>query len=127
MNLGARFLENVADVNTWSYLDNVELTEGDAGTVYIQLVDIRSPDRRRYMPAAGAVLTCTVDSINDAKKVTRVATQPFAQDPSIWALSLLATDALRGTLNLKLHLAEGATVRTSLVRWALRFIPNDTL
>jgi hypothetical protein len=115
MLLSARILNDVGGVNTFSYAQVAEFTEGDAPTIYFQLID-ESLDRdsrpagRRYMPAAGATLQVVIHNIDDAKTATRFATQPFAQDPSIWSISLLTTDTVRGTCSVKLTLTEGAKV-----------------
>jgi hypothetical protein len=123
MLLSARPLKDVQSVNSFRYANQLQFTEGDVLTVYFQLVDASldradegfNPAGRRYMPAAGAVLTVTVDSNNAAKKITRSATQPYVQDPSIWALSVLSTDTIRGTLPLKVSLNEAGKITNALV------------
>jgi hypothetical protein len=114
MLLSCRMLNNVADVNTWEYVNQAEFTAGDAPTIYIQLIDLSkqkaeqgfNPAGKRFMPAAGATLTVLVDTLDDAKKVTRAATQPFSNDPSIWALTFFPTDSIKGTATLRLTLIE---------------------
>jgi hypothetical protein len=127
MRLTARILENVSGVNSWQYADQASFTEGDAPTIYFQLVDASSdradqgfvPGGRRYVPASGATLTVLIDHIDDARKLTKVATQPYAGDLSIWSIQLLSSDKLRGTLNLKLTLTESGKVTYGLVQSAL--------
>lgn len=119
MLLSARPLIDVANVNTFRVVQTAQMTAGDAGNLYFQLIDKSldlgtegySPSGRRYMPAVGATLSVRVMSINDAITVTRLATQPFAQDPSIWALPLLSTDLLNGSYSIRLTLTEGAVVK----------------
>lgn len=116
MLLSVRMLNGVGNVNTFEYVSAVEFTEGDGPLIYFQLIDSSldkgmRPAGRRYAPAAGATLQCVVHSIDDAKKVTRFASQPFANDPSIWALQLQSTDVIRGTCSMQLVLTEGAVVR----------------
>ncbi len=72
------------------------------------------------MPAVGALLSATINHLDDAKKVTRSCTQPFAQDPSIWKLQVLATDYVKGTLDLKLTLTEGVVVTHCNLRNIIR-------
>jgi hypothetical protein len=111
MLLRARLLSDVTDVNHYDFADYVEANEGDAPTFYFQLVDdsvhqnIR-PHGRRYMPPAGTTLSVTLQSIDDASTVTVVATQPFAQDPSIWSIALTAVQVTPGTRAMKLLLTE---------------------
>lgn len=118
MKLSVRFLNDVANANSYEYAESVEFTAGDNQTVYLQLIDASldrveqgfNPPGRRYVPAAGAVLSVTLGNIDDAKKVTRSATQPFANDPSIWTIPVLPTDPLRGTVRVSLVLTEAGRV-----------------
>lgn len=114
MILSCRILDNVVDVNDYDIVPQFEATQGDTNTVYIQLVDSASnkasagfnPPGKRYIPAVGSTLTVLANSLDDAKKVTRIATQPFPLDGSIWSFQILGTDPIVGTCNLKLTLNE---------------------
>lgn len=118
MLLSCRFLNKVADVNTFSYTNQLNFTQGDTTTVYLQVVDASidlptegfNPPYRRYMPQAGATLKVTLDNLNTSKKIVRFATQPFPLDPSIWSFPILATDQLVGTVSILLQLTEGVIV-----------------
>ena len=133
MLLSARILTNVADVNNFTYADNLSFTEGDAPIVILQLIDASRdtyadgymPQGRRYIPAIGATLEVTLGSIDSAKRVVRLATQPYAQDPSIWALQLFSTDSLRGLLDLGLKLVEGPKTTRGVARQALSIAPQQ--
>ncbi len=114
MLLSARILTNVASVNVFTYSDSCRFTEGDVVDVYFQLVDMTveadafQAKGRRYMPLdlAAPAVSVLFGSIDDAKKITRTATQPFTQDSSIWKVSLLATDIIRGTMDMRITLTE---------------------
>lgn len=129
MKLGARILSGVGNVNVFAYTTAVEASVGDAVDVYLQLVDVEQhlnsqgffPAGNRYMPLAGATLAVDVQNLDAAKAFTRVATQPFAQDPSIWRFSVLATDPVAGTVSLRLRLVEAGSTRTLGLQAALRF------
>lgn len=93
------------------------MTQGDSPVLYFQLVDmsrdcnsqVYQPPGRRYVPAIGATLQVTLVNLDDAKQVTRAATQPFpGTDPSIWMVALASTDQVRGTVALQLQLTEGS-------------------
>lgn len=132
MLLSARPLKDVANVNSFEWTTTAEFTAGDAGNFYFQLIDRSldlsnqgfSPSGRRYMPAAGATLSCKIMSINDAITVTRVATQPFANDPSIWALPLLTTDLLNGSYSMRMTLTEGSVVKHGFADLVINFFDN---
>ena len=133
MLLSARFLNDVANVNSFEYAQVGQFTKGEATSVYFQLIDesldgaLRgfAPAGRRYIPATGATLSVVVNSIDDGKKITRAATNPFPDDRSIWKLDFLATDTISGTASLQLTLTEGAVIRKGLVKNGLR-IASDT-
>jgi hypothetical protein len=65
-----------------------------------------------------------VGHINDAIKVTRFASQPFAQDTSIWALQMQPTDKIRGTSDLILTLTESTKVTRGRVSSAISASPQ---
>ena len=127
MLLSCRMLQDVSGVNSFEYAEAAEFTEGDAASVYFQLIDrskdARSsgfvPSGRRYMPAAGATLEVVLDHLDDGKKVTRAASQPYPQDPSIWKLDVMASDKVLGTVTMRLALTEGAVVTRGSLAAAL--------
>src|SRR4051812_12653488 len=114
MLLSARFLNDVSSVNSFEMATAAEIYAGDAQTVYMQLIDASldrsdqsfNPAGRRYMPPAGSTLQVTFLNVDDAKTVVRTASQPFAQDPSIWSIPILSTDPLAGTAAMNLVLTE---------------------
>lgn len=126
MYLSANLLDNVVGVNDWTVVPSIDMHEGDPLTVYVKLIDLSKdkdnrPAGRRYIPAAGAFLGVVVQNVDDAKKLTKVATQPFPTDSSIWAFSIAGTDtSVKGTVDLVLTLTEGATVRNTRIKCALR-------
>lgn len=137
MILSARILTDVGSVNAFSVAQVAEFTEGDAFDLYFQLIDstldLTSTDHptstpgRRYMPPATSTLTAVVDNIDDAKKITRACTQPFSQDPSIWKLTIMSSDSIKGTSNLKLTLMEPGNTKRALVKNVLRAYPNSNI
>lgn len=114
MLLSLRFLTDVSSVNSWESVSAVEIYSGDSQTLFFQLVDASldrpeqgfRPSGRRYMPPAGSTLRVTFVNLDDAKKVVRVASQPYAQDGSIWSIPILSTDPIKGTSTMNLELKE---------------------
>jgi hypothetical protein len=135
MLLSAQMLKNVYGVNQFDLTTVVEFTKGDVVDVYFQLMDMSvntslcgyNPPGRRYMPDAGATLSVVLEDIDDAVKVTKTATQPFAQDPSIWKISLAATDLIQGAPNLRLTLTEGTDLTRGVSKNAFRIWPQGNL
>jgi hypothetical protein len=132
MLLSAKVLTDVSGVNGFTPVSVYEFTEGDAPTIYFQLVDLSldraeqgfSPPGRRYIPASGATLQCVIVNTDEAKKLTRFAAQPFAQDGSIWALTLTSTDFVRGSVDVLLTLTEGAKVTRGAIRSSINAYPQ---
>ncbi len=133
MLLSARILENYVNANTFDYATEACWTEGDAVEVYFQLVDMSkdrgslgfNPSGRRYMPADGATLVVTVDTLDNAKKLSRDA-EAVDEDGSIWKFTVLATDTIRGTAHLRFALTEGSAVVRGLLDSALSIQPAGT-
>lgn len=131
MLLNARILIDCQNVNSWEPSTETSWTEGDTVDVYFQLIDASldrpdqgfNPSGRRYVPGTGATLSCALENIDDAKKITRLATQPFAQDGSIWKLSVLAADTIRGTPQLRLTLTEGSRITRGLAQLGIKIHP----
>lgn len=124
MLLSADFLKDVCDVNSFEYASNMEWTENDVLTLTMQLMDASLdtasqgyfPPGRRYVPAAGSTLSVIIENIDDAKKITRLATQPYAQDGSVWQLQIFATDKIRGTPQIRLVLTEPSKTTYGIIK-----------
>jgi hypothetical protein len=118
--LSVRILDAVSSVNAFEAATEIRASKGDAFTLYFQLIDDAkwresagfSPGGLRYMPNAGATLLVTFLNIDTALQFSRSATQPFANDTSIWSVQILSTDVIDSTCNLKFTLTEGAVSRT---------------
>ena len=128
MKLNVTVLDDVVGVNDFHYATEVRSTAGDAIELFFQLSDATknlpqfgyNPGGLRYIPPVGSTLQCVFLNINTRKQFSRFATQPFAQDLSIWKIPLLATDPVSGTVNMRFTLTEpsgpagGITKTTSL-------------
>lgn len=106
MKLSARMLQNVQSVNVFEAVDALRRTEGDSEALYFVLIDASQdrPTGRRYVAPDDSELEVTLHNIDDARELTRSATQPFPGDLSIWKVTLLTTDSLRGTITMGLTL-----------------------
>lgn len=130
MRLNAKILKNVANVNQWQYTNQASVQEGQANEIYLQLVDLDKtpgleksvalPDfpLRYISQAAVTALEATFPSIDDTQQIVVSATQPFADDKSIWKISL-ANDQLPKSGNFKLKLTEDGLDKFILVKSAI--------
>ncbi len=128
MLLSARLLNNVSSVNSYDSSFSTKFTEGDTVDIYLQLIDLNkdtssNPSGRRFVPATGAALTVTVKSVDTAKTLNKVCTNPYSGDLSIWKFSLNSTDLAKGTFSLQLALTEGAVITRVRTDAALLVVP----
>lgn len=134
MLLSARLLKNCVNVNSFEPATNIRFTQGDNVQIFLQLIDLEkdrandgyAPFGKRYVAASGAVLNITIPNIVTAPNslvVTKVATQPFAGDQSIWSFQVFPTDGLVGTYSLQLVLVEGAVTTNGRIDNALNVNP----
>ena len=127
--LSARPLVNVFGVNSFDVAQSVAVNKGDAFTFDFQVIDkdqwpahqAYNPSGLRYIPDTGATLSVEVININPANSFTRVCSNPFAGDRSIWRASFLSTDPIpAGTVSIKFVLTEGPLVRSFALAGILR-------
>ena len=127
MRLNAKILKNVASVNQWQYGSQAYVQEGQSNEIYLQLVDLDKvpgtdksvalPENpMRYIPQGSVVtLVVTFPSIDSAQELVIEAIQPFADDKSIWKISL-SSSQLPKTGNFKLKLTEDSEEKSMLVK-----------
>jgi hypothetical protein len=135
MLLSARVLKAVTDVNTFEATSQFEWTEGDTTVLYFNLIDSTldmsqdgfDPAGRRYCPPATSTLTVVLESIDDARKLTRAATQPFPGDASIWSIQIFGTDKIRGTPQMRMTLVEPTRTIYGLLKNAIKIWPATNI
>jgi len=130
MRLSAKILKNVSGVNHFEYGSTAYISENNVNEIYFQLVDLdKTLDPKndysalpnyplRYMPATGATLSVIFDSLFDDAQFEKAATQPFAQDSSIWKVEL-AADELPKSGNFIFALTEGSSTKRAVVKGAI--------
>ena len=130
MRLGGLILKNFCDVNHFEYSGTHYMNEGNATTVYLQLVDLdkkicsdtQGVQYLRYMSDTGSSLQVTVNNIDSGDSIQKIATQN-ATDKSIWSFDLLSTDKI-GSANIGLQLTEaGPKTSTGIMIRALNVSP----
>ena len=117
MKLAIRPLIDVCSVNDFIYGTRIEGTRGDASDFYFQLIDLEknlgqhghNPPGLRFIPGDNSMVTVNVWNIDSSKRFARQASAPFPQDTSIWKISLLSTDPLDATVNMKVVLLDATT------------------
>ena len=132
MRLSAKILKNVNNVNSWTYTNQSFMSEGQANTLYLQLVDLdmsTSVDSEklvafpqypiRYISQATTLTTSvTFQSLDDSLEFSISGTQPYAQDRSIWKFDLSASQIPSGGY-IKVNIAEDSVVKSFLVKNAI--------
>ena len=132
MRLGAKILTNVIDINHFQYANQARVSEGQANDIYIRLVDndwsldpkknksfISIEDPIRYLSQAGAILvTAKFLSIDDSKEFDVTATQPFADDKSIFKFSLTNVQ-IPNAGNFIIEINEDGTIRSFVMKQSI--------
>lgn len=123
MRLGIRILNSSSSLNYLSYLNQAQISPGETATVYFQLVDLEQGTpcgALRYMSASGATVSIMLTSLDQAKNITKVASNPFADDRSIWSFTLNALETVNAAgVNMKVTLTEGANVKIAIAEAAV--------
>jgi hypothetical protein len=110
-------LNNSSLLNSLAYLNQVIINPGETYTVYFQLVDLDQPrvanaPGQRYIPVSGSTLSVQLNSINQANVITKIPSNPFADDRSIWSFNLSAAEtAIAAGVNMNVTLTEGSLIR----------------
>jgi hypothetical protein len=120
MRLGIQMLES-SGPNQIKTVANAFVRQGDATTIYFQLMDLTTGNR--YIPATGAIIQVSIPrlpivsgSIMNTRQVAdhslnRSAYKPFSGDWSIWALPLSSADTLTLTSgSIVITMTEGISV-----------------
>jgi hypothetical protein len=136
MRLNAKMLKNVSNVNHWEYAEAAFVQEGQANSFYIQLVDLDKihpgekskilPDfPLRYMSQA-AVFSVEVVflDVNPDNQFTVTATQPFADDKSIFRIDL-TEEQVPNSGNLQVNLTEDGVTKRFLVKGGIKVEMQD--
>jgi len=126
-------MKNVVDVNHWQHANQANISEGQANTMYIQLVNLdwstkASPEQSsafaqypiRYIsedPALG--VEAQFLNIDDAQEFTISGTQPFPDDKSIWKFDL-TSDQIPAAGNMIINITEGGVVKSFLITQAIK-------
>ena len=116
MRLGIKMLDSTSTLNNLVFLNQVQFEPGETAVVYFQLTDLDKQQgncvAQRYMPADGATMSIQITSIDATKTITKIPTNPFANDKSIWSFNLTATDTQNAAgVNMKVTLTEGASIK----------------
>lgn len=124
MKLGIKMLDGDSTVNKLTYLNQVELSPGETGTIMFQLIDMVSGNR--YMPEAGATMTAKMVSTNNNNVISKIPSKPFATDGSIWSFPMSAVDSQKAAgVNLEIVLTEGSNVKKVWAQSVIVMMPNS--
>lgn len=131
MRINAKMLKNVSGVNHWEYATEAYLQEGQINEFYFQLVDLNKihpaekskaqPDfPLRYISQATVVsATVTFPALDSGDQFDIVATQPFADDKSIWKVTVPSAQ-VPSSGNIIVTLTEDGATKTFVVKSAIR-------
>ncbi len=137
MRLGIQLLNIGATLNDYDKKSFIEFAQGETVDVIFQLVNLDNAGLR-YMPAAGCTVfveiprypeyfgTISNQRTTSDYSVRRMATQAFADDRSIWKLSLSALDTSNMmSSNMRVTVTEGGKISIALLPQALKVIRSE--
>jgi hypothetical protein len=132
MRLGVRMLNNSSTLNNLMYVNQTRINPGETATIMFQLVDLDQQDVYqqkapiRYIPLVGSQVTAALNSINQANNLSKIPSNPFTDDRSIWSFNLLAseTQTMAG-VNMSVNLVEGSAVRVATAEAAVIVGPSS--
>lgn len=132
MRLSAKIMKNVLDVNHWQHSNQAHISEGQSNDIYVQLVDLEwstksSPEQSvafmqypiRYISQATSItVKAKFLSIDDAQEFEITATQPFAQDKSIFKFSLTSSQ-IPNAGNMIISINEDGVEKSFVIKQAI--------
>jgi len=113
--LKAIFLDNLIDINHYEEKNQIELFEGQIGSLYLQIKDVKGI---RYIPQGVFSLTVELPALNDTQYLTLSATQPFTDDKSIFKIDIPSSQLPKSGAII-VNLTEGSVVKRILVDQAI--------
>lgn len=125
MRLGIQMLNSSSGLNTLQFLNQVQINPGDTATVMFRLVDLDQASER-FIPITGSVMAVNLVSIDAAKNIAKVPTNPFADDRSIWSFNLSAAETqMAAGVNMSVKLTQVADVKTATAEASIIFGPQS--
>jgi hypothetical protein len=137
MRLGIQLLTNVTSINNFGTASQIIINKGETFDLYFRLIDL-SQGGTRYIPSASATTLVEIPQFEEAypsltntrvvrdDSVRRAGTIPFADDRSIWLLSLLVDDTdTMTTSSLRVTLTDGAEIKIAVLPLALVLGPLE--
>jgi hypothetical protein len=95
----AKIMDDVKNVNSYDLVDEIHLTRGNQFDLYFQLQSRKQLASNgdyidtRYIPlAVGATVEVQFDNLDKSYQIRRVASKPFAEDGSIYKITLIKQD-----------------------------------
>lgn len=92
-----KFLTDVCDENNFRPVSELKFIKGNQQTIYFQLCTLRYDNTQiRYIPQGvdSNNVIVNFDNLDDNKVISRVASQPFASDKSIYSVIVGSSDCL---------------------------------
>lgn len=130
MRLNAKIIKNVSSVNHWEYTDSAYLQEGQINEFYFRLVDLDKihpgekskilPDfPLRYIPQGTTTVSVTFPDLNPENEFSASASQPFADDKSIFKITL-ASNQVPNSGGMRISITEDGNVRSFMLKNAIK-------
>jgi len=125
MRLSAQILENVHNINSYEVVSEAHLSDSGPNYIYIQIVDLSKKGIRYMSQAAAYSVSAMFTDIDDSQEFEIVASQPFADDKSIFKISFTSSQVPNsGTFVVKL-IEDGVERKFKVVQSLIVELIND--
>ena len=122
--LTLKVLNSDAILNSYINIESLQFTNGSDVELVLKLW--QCDKNIRYIPAAGAVITCDFLK-SDNSVISKTATFPFAEDRSIIQFSLSAADTAELiSQNILIEIVEGAVTKHAFLQNAIQKVANSS-
>ena len=118
MRLYIEMLDSVCNVNNWKHVDEVTISEGEASDIYFQIIN-KSQHIRYMTQATSYSVSAIFPDVDESQTIEVAASQPFADDKSIWKVSL-GSSQTPGSGTFLVKLTEDGVERTLKAELGIR-------
>ena len=91
MQLSAQILENVHNINSYEIVSEAVLSDSGPNEMYFQIIDKSKHEIRYITQATTYSVSALFSDIDDSEEFEIAASQPFADDKSIWKITFAST------------------------------------
>lgn len=129
MQLSVKMLNSSSSLNSLMYQNQTFVSSGETKTIYFQLIDLDMSNgncSQRFIPTSAATVSVNFISLDIAKNISKIASNPFADDRSIWAITLNSSEtASLAGVNMNVTVVDGSNIYKTVASSVLVVNPKS--